>query len=1024
MRNRIHILLISLRRRRNFASARRPHLSMAYFMPMLAGLAGALILVWHAREVAGAAGGSAGQSPFALDVFQASMAGERIEVPGRPGIHAMQAANGVPYVVAMGVKGNPPVRIDLCEHLLYANSDRLLPVRLGMTFDDVARLAGGARPGPLRNIVFTGSVGAPQLALHGVASADFSKPLQLRWQGSSQGRWIGDAPDGLLRDGWLVWGEGKGIRVQRRASVRCPRAGELVVQSYVTAPTARAMVASYAKGKATSAWLAPGSYSVPGQARRRVEDGALFDDLYAAGLVRLGSTGMAELAPRDLFAWRAAAPDSRAASLEGWKGVADTDAHRKLLERLYIMADGAFVRQQVAIFNSERRLLAWRFAVGSPVTAHGSAGGIPVASTGGMPDAASRLFDSLPAGWGPWQRLSTWPGHGPQRGEISIRLPQPARAGDRVRIMVAGSAVTVRGAEIERTESACSGSACMDADDVRVLTLSPAPAVRTVVVSLAPLDLAAVARPYEKQVRHLVANGVGLAWQALPDAGVRNAAGAPTQVSIADRNGTLLWQAGAPLPRAASAGLGPMLGLRQGHPASIAGMLGRMAQSGQAHHARLTIDLGLQEQAHAIVHCIGMRRGTWDGARCQGGAEAPDGRRAGLVLVDTETGEVLAAAGAGAGNPERLDWDEVRAFDRANPARSPLRLPAFQHDGGAHQSPGSTFKIVSALGLELAAKGNADLDSLLAGMPLHDINRLAAKRGFGFVTAGPSYPLDGKARITNYRDQHLDRRAADGRFGLAQAMTYSLNTWFAWSGELSDRSLFGRSEGGAPDLQALEPDALTGVRPIVDMAWRLGFGQAIRLDGGLLPADFAWGQWDALQASPSRIDPVHTRHELRQMAIGLRMQATPLQMAMVAGAVGQGRAIVPRLLAELDGRRAAAVEGEPLPVRLDRVRAGMKGVVEQGTAAGAFRATHLEAVRRGLSGKTGTSPAVDANGKEVATAWFAGWLEPGSLPGQTRRLAIAAFASHSPGTGGEHAAPMVAALFSTRIDQKAEQRGK
>jgi cell division protein FtsI/penicillin-binding protein 2 len=467
-----------------------------------------------------------------------------------------------------------------------------------------------------------------------------------------------------------------------------------------------------------------------------------------------------------------------------------------------------------------------------------------------------------------------------------------------------------------------------------------------------------------------------------------------------------------------------MLGVRAGHAESVAGMLDRLAEPGQAHRARLTIDLGLQEQANAIVACVGMQRGSWDGARCQGGGDAPQGRRAGLVLLDTETGEILAAAGAGAGQPERLDWDEVRAFDRANPARSPLRLPALQHDGGAHQSPGSTFKIVSALGLELAARGNGDLDKLLAGMPLQEINRLAARRGFGFSTTGATYPVQGRARITNYRDQQLDRRAADGRFGLAQAMTYSLNTWFAWSGELSDRSLFGRSEGGAPDLQALEPDALTGVRPIVDMAWRLGFGQPVRLDGGLLPADFAWGQWDALQATPSRIDPVHTRHELRQMAIGLRMQATPLQMAMVAGAVGQGRAITPRLLAQLDGRIARPGEGAPLPVRLDRVRAGMKGVVDQGTAAGAFRAPHLDGVRRGLFGKTGTSPAVDGAGREVATAWFAGWLEPGSLPGQTRRLAVAAFASHSTETGGAHAAPMVAALFSARIDQKGEQRGK
>jgi hypothetical protein len=71
----------------------------------------------------------------------------------------------------------------------------------------------------------------------------------------------------------------------------------------------------------------------------------------------------------------------------------------------------------------------------------------------------------------------------------------------------------------------------------------------------------------------------------------------------------------------------------------------------------------------------------------------------------------------------------VRDFDRTSPARSPLRLPALQHDGGAHQSPGSTFKVVSALGLEIAATSDPQIDALLGGMPLPAINRLAAQRG-------------------------------------------------------------------------------------------------------------------------------------------------------------------------------------------------------------------------------------------------------------------------------------------------------
>jgi cell division protein FtsI/penicillin-binding protein 2 len=291
---------------------------------------------------------------------------------------------------------------------------------------------------------------------------------------------------------------------------------------------------------------------------------------------------------------------------------------------------------------------------------------------------------------------------------------------------------------------------------------------------------------------------------------------------------------------------------------------------------------------------------------------------------------------------------------------------------------------------------------------------MAARKGYAFQTNAATYPFQTRqAHITNFRDQHLDRRAQDGRLGLSQALTYSLNTWFAWSGELADRSLFGRPEGGAPDLHPLEAGALDTVRPVVSMARQLGFGKAWRLDGGLLPPAFPWSQWDALQTSAAQADPVHTRHELRQMAIGLRMQATPLQMALVSAAVGQGGLAAPRLLLALDGRDAAVSKPQPIGVRLDRVRAGMKGVVDSGTAASAFGGPQLARVRVGLSGKTGTAPTISEGGRDLSTVWFTGWLEPRTLQNQPRRLAFAAFISHSEATGGGHAAPVVAAVLAS-----------
>jgi len=46
------------------------------------------------------------------------------------------------------------------------------------------------------------------------------------------------------------------------------------------------------------------------------------------------------------------------------------------------------------------------------------------------------------------------------------------------------------------------------------------------------------------------------------------------------------------------------------------------------------------------------------------------------------------------------------------------------------------------------------------------------------------------------------------------------------------------------------------------------------------------------------------------------------------------------------------------------------------------------------------------------------------LPGRPQRLAFAAFVSHSQGSGGEHAAPIVAAMLCAMAEQNPEQKGK
>lgn len=1026
---------------------------------LLAALTGAALIAGHARYLARVTSGDApaGDALRTAAMFQSALPGAQFAVPEQGGVSVSLQPGGALLVLA-GMQAAPAVRVDLCSQLRAPGEARLLPLRIGYRFEDVQRWVQHEETSrvnvPLRNVLLVdGQDGEPmpELQLSGMARADFndplSEPLQLSWR-STRGavRWISDASlgqvaegasaqVGLRQQGWLLWGSRSALRIERRSNAMCPQAGELVVQMYrLASPESGGhslVVAFPARGKALAAYLAAGRYRVPVTPAAPLEDQSLFKALQDRGLVRLQSSGVIELAPRDLLQWQAAPDSARVAALSGWPQSGADNVARKLLKRLYYQADGAYVRQQIDIFNSERQLLAWRNAAtsgASPWRATAQAtvpaeAAVEVSTTQQMPAASARLFAELPQGWLPWTRAARWPQNAGAKLRLTLDLPSAANGGEIAQLLLAGRVQAVRGATMQ-ARPACTGRACRSVEDVQQLTLTFAPGARTVSLEVQALDFNA---PEDQKYRHLRVDHGALVWHALApnlEPALRSAAASPTPVQLRDRNGTPLWSDGAPTPAASAAGLAPLLGVSSDHASSVAGVLARLPASTAATgaiDARLTLDLPLQALSQQILDCIGMHRGRWDGKTCSAGRPAPPERHAGLIMLDTETGDVLVAAGAGTGAVTSANWPEVRDFDRISPARSPLRLPALQHDGGAHQSPGSTFKVISALGLELAAQTDRQLDALIGGMPLPAINQLAAQRGFGFQTEAAAYPNNARlAHITNYREQSLNRRAEDGRLGLAQALTYSLNTWFAWSSELSDRSLFGRPDGGAPDLQALDADALDGIRPIVAAAHRLGFEQTMRLDGGLLPADFSWRAWDALQATPAHIDPIHTRHELRQMSIGLRMQVTPLQMALASAAVGQGRVVTPRLLLNLNDSASRMPAAPPLGIRLDRIRAGMKGVVDVGTGAGAFSGPALAALRPGLYGKTGTAPS----GEDTATVWFTGWLEPGSLPGQTHRLAMAAFVSHSDATGGEHAAPVLAAILSTLVNQNKEQKGK
>jgi len=96
----------------------------------------------------------------------------------------------------------------------------------------------------------------------------------------------------------------------------------------------------------------------------------------------------------------------------------------------------------------------------------------------------------------------------------------------------------------------------------------------------------------------------------------------------------------------------------------------------------------------------------------------------------------------------------------------------------------------------------------------------------------------------------------------------------------------------------------------------------------------------------------------------------------------------------------------------------MQLVVSAGTARAAFADPRFDALRPYLYLKTGTAD-LDETGA-VQNAWLVGWLEPGALPGESRRLAFACLISHVAGTGGEECGPVTAAWLAGLAGIKGE----
>ena len=325
------------------------------------------------------------------------------------------------------------------------------------------------------------------------------------------------------------------------------------------------------------------------------------------------------------------------------------------------------------------------------------------------------------------------------------------------------------------------------------------------------------------------------------------------------------------------------------------------------------------------------------------------------VALDPRTGDVLVFASAPGYDPN----DFVPTLDPAlyrRLADDPAEPLLNRASGGAY-APGSTFKPVTALA------------GLSAGH-----------------SAAATYPCDGVFRLGQMR-LRCSSRWGHGEIDLRHALMKSCNPYFcSLAAEIGTNALLRAA-------RAFGLGAKTGLDLGVDRA-------------GVVP-DADWKmrtyreRWFA--------------GDLVQMSIGQGMLlASPLQMARVAGAIGTGFLVTPRLRAD------APVERRRLPFRegdLRIVREGMRMVV---AGDGDSRGTGWrggDGVPVAVSGKTGTAE-VGRGERRRKNTWFIAYA-----PSEGPRIAVAMVVENGD-SGGGTTAPKVAEVLKAYFEREGRCQGK
>ena len=317
------------------------------------------------------------------------------------------------------------------------------------------------------------------------------------------------------------------------------------------------------------------------------------------------------------------------------------------------------------------------------------------------------------------------------------------------------------------------------------------------------------------------------------------------------------------------------------------------------------------------------------------------GRRGSIVALEPQTGRVRVMVSVPEYDPNEIP----ERFSQLNRGEG---SPLFNRATQARYPPGSTFKVVTAAAA--LDSGKLKPDSIIDGSSPREVSGVP---------------------LANSGGQDF------GPITLTDALTNSVNTVFAQIGERIGRGT------------------------LVSYMERFGFGQDP-------PLDYPDGQMSAsgVRDAKGRILGGNDGFDVGRVAIGQggsegAILVSPLQMAMVAGAVGNGGVLMqPRLTEKVvakDGRLKDDVKPAEQARVMSKEAAGqltqmMGNVVEEGTGTAAA----LSGIRAG--GKTGTAEVDNATANQ---AWFIGFA-----PLDRPRMAVAVTIERTQGQGGTEAAPL------------------